>query len=184
MWLFQCSLSCKHLLEHGTPLHLSLIKQRMWLLLCTELSSQSGVCRLYQGSGILLHHVAILFSIAAPGKAKECVKKKKNNNQIKYTVHKRKCQNSGGVRVKELFKASEVWNLSRLKLKYQLGSRPKLGHRQNMPSAQEGSRGKANSFVAVSSHLELQQRENTVKRMKSWREQVSLQCGAFWRASC
>jgi len=36
-----------------------------------------------------------------------------------------------------------------------------------MPSAQEGSRGKANSFVAVSSHLELQQRENTVKRMKS-----------------
>lgn len=67
----------------------------MWLLLCTELSSQSGVCRLYQGSGILLHHVAILFSIAAPGKAKECVKKKKIiiiKSNIQYTRESVKIQ--------------------------------------------------------------------------------------------
>jgi len=31
----------------------------------------------------------------------------------------------------------------------------------------KGAEANANSFVAVSSHLELQQRENTVKRMKS-----------------
>lgn len=49
-------------------------------------------------------------------------------------------------------------------------------------SGKEALLWKANSSVAVSSHLELQQRKNTVKRMRSWREQVPLQHGAFWRA--
>jgi len=185
MWLFQCSLSCKHLLEHGTPLHLSLIKQRMWLLLCTELSSQSGVCRLYQGSGILLHHVAILFSIAAPGKAKECVKKKKIiiiKSNIQYTRESVKIQVECVSRnyLKHLkFEIYRGWSWS---ISWDPGL--SLVTNRTCQVLRKGAEANANSFVAVSSHLELQQRENTVKRMKSWREQVSLQCGAFWRASC
>lgn len=70
--------------------------------------------------------------------------KKLKKNKIKNTVHKQKCQNTGGVHVRELFTVAEVWNLLRLKLKYQLGSQPKLGHKRNASkSAQEMSRGPA-----------------------------------------
>lgn len=87
-----------------------------------------------------LHRDAVVSLTADTEKAKKHLKKIK----VKYTVHKQKCQNAGGVHVRELFIVAEVWNLLRLKLKYQLGSQPKVGHKRNASeSAQEMSRGPA-----------------------------------------
>lgn len=104
-----------------------------------ELSNQSGVSRLHQGSGSFTKMPSSSWQLTL-----RKLRKVKKKIKIIYTVHKQKCQNAGGVHVRELFTVAEVWNLLRLKLKYQLGSQPKLGHKWNTSkSAQEMSRGPA-----------------------------------------
>lgn len=130
------------------------------------------------------HQDAIFFLTAGTENAKKLKKKKK----IKNTVHKQKCQNAGGVHVRELFTVAEVWNLSRLKLKYQLGSQPKLGHKRNASkSAQEMSRGPAEQsqlFCGCSFPPEdpAEKEKPWEENESSWREQVPLQCNVLWSA--
>lgn len=155
----------------------------MWLLLCMELSNQSGVSRLHQGSGSFTKMPSSFWQLA-----QRMLRNLKKKKKIKNTVHKQKCQNAGGVHVRELFTVAEVWNLSRLKLKYQLGSQPKLGHKRNASkSAQEMSRGPAEQsqlFCGCSFPPEdpAEKEKPWEENESSWREQVPLQCNVLWSA--